>query len=138
MRVGVVGYSAAKFDVDKARLLVDVGLSYFRKQYDGKMFEVVSGLTNLGVPALAYAWAADNKVFTVGIACSKATEYDCYPVDHKIIEGSEWGDESDTFLEYIDVMLRIGGGKQSLEEAATFTRKYPHKAIIELELPERK
>jgi len=31
--------------------------------------------------------------------------------------GEEWGDESDTFLSMLDVMVKVGGGKQSVAEA---------------------
>ncbi len=30
--------------------------------------------------------------------------------------GDEWGDESEKFLDSIDVLVRIGGGKQSMAE----------------------
>jgi hypothetical protein len=40
-----------------------------------------------------------------------------YPVDvPPIIVGDNWGDESKTFLDSIDMLVRVGGGKQSLEE----------------------
>jgi hypothetical protein len=32
--------------------------------------------------------------------------------------GEQWGDESAAFLAAIDVLIRIGGGPQSLAEAA--------------------
>ncbi|HLD37442.1 MAG TPA: hypothetical protein VJA86_02555, partial [Candidatus Nanoarchaeia archaeon] len=53
---------------------------------------------------------------TAGIACSKANEYECFPVDEKVIVGNEWGEESQTFLNSIDVLVRVGGGSQSKRE----------------------
>ena len=35
-----------------------------------------------------------------------------------IIVGKEWGDESETFLNKIDCIVKIGGGKQSEKEFA--------------------
>lgn len=132
VRIGVVGYSAGKFDERKARMLLDMALSYISDQ-QGPV-EIVSGLTNIGIPKLAYQWAAVHNYKTVGVACSKAEEYECYPVDRKIIVGDNWGDESETFLEMIDCLVRVGGGKQSMEEAEKFKAMKPMGSIIELEL----
>jgi hypothetical protein len=71
-------------------------------------------------PALAYRIAAQRGWRTSGIACSKATDYDCFPVNEKKIVGANWGDESETFLRECDVIVRVGGGKQSLAEVAQF------------------
>ena len=68
----------------------------------------------------------------MGIACEKAKEYDLFPVDKKIIVGKEWGDESETLLNNIDVLVRIGGGKQSLREVKQFQET--GKPVIEHEL----
>lgn len=136
MRIGVVGYSAAKFDVDKARVLVDVGLDYFVNKAPMSGATIVSGLTDLGIPGLAYRYAQRKCIRTVGIACSKASEYECFPVDEKIIVGDEWGDESATFLSNIDCLLRVGGGKQSHEEVDRFRKLKPNALIVELGLPE--
>lgn len=64
--------------------------------------------------------AADIGWTTVGVACAKAEQYDCYPVDRRVIVGNEWGDESATFLGECDVIVRVGGGKQSLDEVAAY------------------
>lgn len=115
VRVGVVGYSARKFDKKK-------GLGFLREAFDeierkyGKNIMIVSGLTDLGVPALAYREAVKRGWKTSGIACAKAEKYDTFDVDEKIIVGKEWGDESQTFIDSIDLMIRIGGGKQSHKE----------------------
>lgn len=137
MRIGVVGYSAAKFDVDTARVLVRIGLDKFLDSSRSQP-EIVSGLTNLGIPALAYEYAKQCYITTVGIACTKAYDYDCFPVDKRIMVGKEWGDESETFLNYIDCLLRVGGGKQSHEEVQAFRKLKPRGRILELELPEIK
>lgn len=41
----------------------------------------------------------------------KAKDYECFPVDEEIIVGKEWGDESETFLDRVDILVKIGGGK---------------------------
>ena len=129
MRIGVVGYSAQKFDVYTAAKFISqvfdiIGMKSIPK--------VVSGLTDMGIPRLAYREAISRDWKTVGIACSKAYNYDCYPVDKEIIVGDNWGDESQMFIDYIDVLVRIGGGKQSLKEVEM--AKAAGKPVIEYEL----
>jgi hypothetical protein len=125
MRVGVVGYSAQKFDNDEAIGLLNQALSEAVSlclskdlyQVDWKEeITIVSGLTDLGIPAIAYEFAMVNGAPTMGIACAKAKEYECFPCDRVHIVGENWGDESESFLAAIDVLIRIGGGKQSLAE----------------------
>jgi hypothetical protein len=127
-RIGVVGYSSGNFDQKKA-------LNTIRERYDE--VTIVSGLTNIGIPALAYKYAKEHKLPTVGIACTKATEYDCFPCDKEIIVGKDWGDESDTFLKSIDYLVRVGGGDQSAKEVTKFKTMNGNEHIMEFEL-ERK
>ena len=116
-RIGVVGYSGQKFDEEEAKKLIEQGLDLFEADMND---ELVSGLTDLGIPALAYRAAEDRKMRTVGIACDKAGDYDVYPCDRVMIEGKDWGDESPHFLGYITHMIKIGGGKQSEAEYNKF------------------
>jgi len=138
INVGVVGYSGAKFNEDIAKALLAIALDVVEENHKDKEYTLVSGLTDLGVPALAYR-AADKRGWkTMGVACSEAEEYDCYDVDETIIEGDNWGDESETFLSKLDVFVRIGGGKQSLEETEAARGKKNIKAVYEYDLPEEK
>ena len=83
--------------------------------------EVVSGLTALGVPKLAYEEAQAKGLRTVGIACSEAKKFPCFPCNDIIIVGKRWGDESETFLQCIDMLVLIGeGGAQSWQEFNVF------------------
>ena len=134
--IGVVGYSAQKFDVNKASLMLERAILDIIKGKDKVNIEIVSGLTDLGIPSLAYRLAKRHKLKTIGIACSKAKEYKCFKVDKKIIIGKEWGDESTQFLKYCDMLIRIGGGKQSLKEVDEF--KKMGKPLIEFELEAEK
>ena len=119
MKIGVVGYSGAKFNENKARSIIrkayDLVETYHTTYPDGN-YVVVSGLTDMGIPALAYREAVKRNWGTMGVACKKAYENELFPVDHKVISGEEWGDESEVFLFNIDLLIRVGGGPQSLEE----------------------
>ena len=124
MKIGVIGYSAQKFDEEQGKKLILRGLSDLGVQgYD----IIVSGLTNLGIPKLAYEIATEWGMRTVGISCKLAKDHDCFSVDEEIIVGDNWGDESETFLNYIDALIKVGGGKQSEEEYKKFNKiKYEY------------
>ena len=130
MKIGVIGYSAQKFNEAKAKELIFQGMESMGFQDTDS---IVSGLTNIGIPKIAYQLAKEHNLETVGIACKLATDYECYPVDKKIIIGSNWGDESRTFLNYIDVLIKVGGGKQSEEEYSKFRGEK-----VEYDLPSSK
>lgn len=115
MNIGIIGYSTGTFDKAYAEQALRTVLSPMK---DAK---VVSGLTNIGVPAIAYKVASELGFKTMGIACSLAQDYECYPCDEVIIVGDNWGDESATFLGSIDVLYKVGGGEQSKREYAMFT-----------------
>ena len=116
LRIGVVGYTTQDFDKDKALELIKETYDFLDKRYEGLSKVVVSGLTNIGMSAIAYQEAVDRGWKTVGIACSKAKNMDWFPVDKHIITGDKWGEESSLFLNSIDLLVRIGGGKQSITE----------------------
>jgi len=132
LRVGVVGYSAKKFDKVKAMGDIKEAYDKIEKKFPGREIEIVSVLIDLGIPALAYREALKRGWRTVGIACSLAKDYDCFPVDDKIIIGEEWGDESAKFLDSIDALIRIGGGGQAINETNETKRR--NKYVIEYDL----
>ena len=127
MKIGIVGYSSACFDVNKAKQILEGELKNLPKDT-----EIVSGFTNLGIPAIAYDIASKYGYKTVGIACKKAAEYACYPCDVVKLIGINWGDESDEFLTYCDWFIRVGGGKQSFAE--TYLAKEMGKFVKEFDL----
>jgi len=134
IKIGVVGYCPpTRFDETKARQMVCEAYSKLQAMFPEDTITIVSGLTNVGVLAIAYEEADRRGWKTVGVACRKAMEHPLYAVDEKIIEGENWGDESSTFLTLLDGMIRVGGGKQSLRETEVI--KAAGKPVIEYELP---
>jgi hypothetical protein len=119
LNVGVIGYSAQDFNRGKAKQHLSDAFDKVQDEFSGNP-TIVSGLTDLEIPALAYREATKRGWNTVGIACKKAEEFECYPVDERIIkdEWEEWGDESDAFLSRINVLIRVGGGSQTKDEIA--------------------
>lgn len=118
LRIGVVGYSKRCFDPAEAARLVTLALDATDALRPEAPRVLVSGLTDQGVPALAYREAARRGWRTAGFACGRANVLRCYPVDERTIVGRAWGDESEAFLAAIEVLIRVGGGPQSHREVA--------------------
>jgi hypothetical protein len=117
MRIGVIGYSGQAFDEVAAQVILEQAFSVLGPNPDYMpRWWIVSGYTNLGIPKMAYAYAQAHNFRTMGIACVKAKDYECFPCERVFIVGQEWGDESEAFLAAIDILIRIGGGKQSEKE----------------------
>lgn len=118
LKVGVIGYSGQPCDLKLVRQYLEEAISTL----GGMPIKIISGFTAVGVPLVAYQWAADNEAPTVGIACEQALsgEFVTWDVDERYIVGKEWGDplESEFFLQSIDVLIRIGGGRQAMRECA--------------------
>jgi 2C-methyl-D-erythritol 2,4-cyclodiphosphate synthase len=134
IKIGVVGYSDDKsFDHTIAKALLGVALALIDQHHPSNQYEMVSGLTNMGVPKLAYELADKRGWITVGLSSKEAKEYECYNVDKEIIVGDKFGDESDYFIDYIDILVRIGGGKQSIRE--TEMAKDKKITVYEYDLP---
>ena len=133
INIGVVGYSMQEFDKKKAIEYLKKAFDFIEKQYpDGKK-SVISGLTDLGIPALAYRESVKREWRVEGIACSKALDYIWFPVSNVTIVGSNWGEESESFLKAINILVRIGGGEQSMREVE-MAKKMREIDIIEYDL----
>lgn len=81
----------------------------------------------MGVPALAYLIAKERGWKTGGVACSKAILPDdkgkkrpTFKTDWVQIFGEKWGDDSEFFLNNVDVLVRVGGEEQSEQEMKTW------------------
>jgi len=135
-KIGVVGYSDdKKFDQTIAKALMAIALDIVEKQFKSSQYELVSGLTSCGIPKIAYEMADANEWITVGLSAQEAKKYDCYDVDKEIIRGEKFGDESEYFIDYIDCLVRVGGGKQSIKE--TKMAKDKGLPVFEYDLPEK-
>jgi len=109
MKIGFIGYSETKFDITKANNIIK-----HIKNNINENDEIVSGATMYGIPKLVYNSFKNNK--KIGIMCKQGYNCDLYPCDIIYVIGDNWGDESQFFIDYIDVLYKIGGGKQSIKE----------------------
>lgn len=127
VKIGVVGFSQRHFDQRAARdhLRRFIVALVERSAADEKPW-LVSGLTNQGVPKLAYELARELGLRTVGISARQALRARAgqFPVDERMIVGARYGDESDAFIAYIDALVRVGGGPQSRREVELFEQKH--------------
>ena len=125
MKIGIVGFSSPHFDQKSAKILLEKKLRALISELDPSRVQIVSGYTNSGVPKLAYELADSMQLKTVGFSAKQALTVSTgvYPVNKEIIFGAKFGDESEAFIHYIDLLIRIGGGKQSRHEVALFKEK---------------
>lgn len=98
------------------------------------MFDYFRCTNGAGIPKIAYEEAATRGWQTIGFACSKAHNLPCFACDRVFIHGifficlhtpknvlgDNWGDESEKFLQYIHILLKVGGGAQSQREFTQF------------------
>ncbi|WP_299458984.1 hypothetical protein [uncultured Microscilla sp.] len=131
LRIGVVGFSRNQFDKKTAAEKLEKIIAQIMTHYPNKNYELVSGLTNMGVPQLTYMLADRLGIDTVGFSASQAfrVRAGIYPVKQQIIVGEKFGDESDAFVQYIDVLVRIGGGQQSRHETTLFKNLHAGKDL---------
>jgi hypothetical protein len=138
LRLGVAGYCPpSKFDEQKALDYIKEAYDKVEKDFPNYQITVVSGLTNVGVLKLAYEEAKRRGWKTGAVTSKKALEQyadNLFPIDEEpVIIGKNWGDESPTFVNSIDAMVRIGLGPQSLREAKQI--KEAGKPAYEYDLP---
>lgn len=122
--IGFVGYSNARFDKDKANLMIKEIFDSIDYKFNNINIVIVSGATSIdGIPKLVYDEAKLRNHKLMGIMAWPGCECELYDVDDLIIKGANWGDESDLFINTIDMLYRIGGGKQSFEEVKKASKK---------------
>ena len=128
IKYGIVGFSKNQFDKKAAFKLLDTLFAQLKAKHPNESVEIVSGYTDTGVPKIAYNLAEKYGFTTVGFSAKQALEVSSgvFPADKVFLEGEKFGDESEAFINYIDRLIRIGGGKQSRKEVALFKEKYPN------------
>ena len=131
MKIGVVGFSRSQFDKKMAILKLRNILEELSEGKNPLQIEIVSGYTNMGVPRIAYRLADDMGMVTIGFSAKQALRVrsGVYPVKKKILVGERFGDESKAFIEYIDILVRIGGGPQSRHEVELFKKYHKGKDL---------
>ena len=125
MNIGFVGFSdESKYDEVLARRVVDTIFDQFacNEKFVNKTINIITGGTNQGIPRLVYEKAAlENQKFgpyyhLVGIMAKEGYLCTLYPCDEIHAIGEHFGDESEFFIDSIDCLYKIGGGKQSEKE----------------------
>lgn len=131
IKYGVVGFSRNQFDKETARQILTDVFQKIRDKHPNKEIEIVSGYTNSGVPKIAYELSGEFGFVTVGFSARQALKVrsGVYEVNKVIIKGENFGDESEDFIEYIDALIRVGGGKQSRQETELFKKQNSDKPL---------
>jgi hypothetical protein len=91
-------------------------LTHACAQHGGRL-AVASGAADEGVLELTYALCAELGIRAVGIAPRSVYEHPIARLDHLVLEGTCFGDESRLFVETSDELLLVGGGPQCDSEA---------------------
>lgn len=139
LSIGFVGYSDTKFDLNRGREYVEDAFRDIKRHYEldslsDQTIEVVSGWTKQGIPKLVYDFCDEYDIETVGFTSFEALKYKTCAVDRVILVGEKFGDESAAFVNYINCLVRVGGGKQSRKEIELFREFKPNGLVIEYEL----
>ena len=131
-KLGILGYSAQAFNEEEAtKILQKAILDAWIKHGE---IEIVSGMTYVGIPKIAYCLAEYYGFSTTGIVSKKAqnSKYNLFPCDTQIFTGKDWKDASPFFVDYCDEFIRVGGGNISMNEVQMI--KADGKPIIEYDL----
>lgn len=131
IKYGIVGFSRNQFDKKAAHKILNDEFQKLKEKHTDETIEIVSGYTNSGVPKIAYELADKFGFITVGFSAKQALKVrsGVYPVKKKIIIGDRFGDESEAFIQYIDGLIRVGGGTQSRHETELFKKLHATKPI---------
>lgn len=134
LKIGVVGFSRNSFDQATARSLLEDCFIVLKSKHENRIIEIVSGYTAQGVPLIAYELAVQYGFVTVGFSARQAlwARKGVFSVDKENLVGDRYGDESEAFVEYIDGLIRIGGGKQSRHEVMLFRKRNQGRPINRL------
>ena len=136
-KIGVVGYTDDKvFNHDIAKALLVIAFDIVAADNKSDKYAIVSGCSDMGIPSLAYKEADKRNWETVCLSAEEVKEYDCYDTDKAMYFGEKFGDESEEFIKYIDCLVRVGGGKQSMDETEMAKKAYT--PVYEYDLPEIK
>lgn len=130
LRIGIIVFSYDRVDHKEALQVLNDVLDEVLRKSPAKHVELVSGLTDIGIPAVVYRIAKERGWETGGVACKKAVAVKpngksmrCFPTDWREIEGEQWGDESKYFLDNFDVLVRVGGAGQCDKEEDAWRQK---------------
>jgi len=125
IKYGVVGFSKHSFDKKSAYKILDEELKNISLKYPESIIEIVSGYTNTGIPKIAYEISDKYGFVTVGFSAEQALNVrsGVHQVAKVILRGKKFGYESEEFINYIDHLIRVGGGPQSRMETKMFVQK---------------
>ena len=121
LNVGVVGFTEKDFDEVEAKVSLENIFDDIEADYitNGRhsTIRVISGGTIFGISKIAYDVSSDRGYATMAIVPEQARSYHLYDVDDIVWVGEKFGEESETFVDMLDVLVKIGGGDQSNNEA---------------------
>lgn len=128
LRIGIIGYSNdADFDEVEADIEIEEMLDEVLSEFDDgtKSIVIVANGIDEGVAQVAYDIAYDRGYKTVGITPASLGDKERFETDDELVVGDEPGEDDDFFVDYVDVIIRIGDSehgdtvsKMAMAEAA--------------------
>lgn len=133
MKIGFIGYCDTPFDKKKAQKIIEEIFTDIQR-YVNEEIIIVSGASDCGVIGMIYHESEKYNYKTVGIMCKQGYDKNnqLYPCDIIYAVGNNWGDESEAFINNIDLLYKIGGGEQSMKEK--HMAKLKNISVLEYEL----
>lgn len=125
--IGFVGYSVMEFDDGMAQEVVDHILNSLEPNS-----VIVTGATKIGIPHMVVNSARKLGMKTIGVMPKEGYETGLSKVDQLVVDGEKWGDESAKFIDMIDALYSIGGGRQSTKEILMAEEKGIPVQVMEL------
>lgn len=110
LKFGVVGYSLPDFDHRRAKALLEEAFDLLITLHRPENIQVVSGLTNVGIPRLAYELGQARNYRCIGISSRPSSGRQIRSLagyNEQIIVGIEFGDESQAFIDCLDVFYPV-------------------------------
>jgi hypothetical protein len=125
LKIGIIGSLKPNFDMEDAEEKIMESIELIKEYHKNYEYQIVSVMTNEGIPKLAYDISKKLNHKTIGYASKMIYKgkYGVYLVDETNIVGNKYGDECEELIKNINCLIRIGGGYQSNYEVELFKNK---------------
>jgi hypothetical protein len=103
VRIGITG-EISETQIPEAKRVLSRALG----RLYGSSIEIVAKLVDRGVSRAAYEVAQELEFRTAGVAPRVALDETCSLVDRREIVGEDWGQETETFINQVSIIICLG------------------------------
>ena len=125
LKIGIVGSHMLYYNHDLIKKRIIKIMNHMIEKHSHDKIQIVTGVINSGISNLACVISKENNYMTIGFGCQKNTNDELYntSLDKKFIFGYNYGDEHEYFVNYVDILIRIGGNKKIEKIGEMFRKK---------------